>query len=63
MSTSIWRMVIGEAGPLALNTPVARCSAMRTVHSARSRTSMNCTGSLPSPGARISPPRANRMGQ
>ena len=39
---------------MALNTPVVRRSATRTVHSARSRTSMNCTRSLPSPGARIS---------
>jgi hypothetical protein len=36
------------------------CSATRMIHSARSRASMNCTGSFPSPGARISLPRASR---
>ena len=41
------------AGPVALYIPVSRFSAIRTVHSARSRPSMNCTGSLGLPGASV----------
>src|SRR5687767_15710190 len=56
-------MVNGCAGPVALNVPYAFCSIRRIVHSPRSRASMNWTGSLGSPGARTSPPRAMRIGQ
>ena len=60
---SISFMLKVRDGPVALNTPKARASAMRMVHSARSRASMNCTGSLPSPGASTSPPLPSRTGQ
>ena len=61
--SSISCIVIRCAGPVALNTPIVRCSATRIVHSARSRASMICTGSLPSPGASTSPPLASLTGQ
>ena len=51
---SISRVVSRAAGPVALNVPVARDSAMRIVHSARSRESMNWTGSVGAPGAMTS---------
>ena len=38
-------------------------SAMRIIHSARSRESMNCTGSVGLPGASTSPPLSMRTGQ
>ena len=41
ISKSIWCVVIGGTGPLALNTLAARYSATRMVHWARSRASMN----------------------
>src|ERR1700735_5497645 len=36
---------------------------MRTVHSAKSRASINCTGSVGAPGASTGPPRSRRTGQ
>ena len=56
-------IVSGFAGPVALNVPNVRDSARRIIHSPRSRPSMNCTGSAPSPGTSISPPCATRCGQ
>ena len=56
-------MLSGVAGPSALNLPSVRFSAMRIVHSARSRESMYCTGSVALPGARTSPPLSMRYGQ
>ena len=53
----------GVPGPIPLNTPAVPSSAMRIIHSVRSRTSMICTGSDPSPGASTSPPRWIRTGQ
>lgn len=41
---------------------LASCNR-RIIHSDRSRTSISCTGSEPSPGTRISPPLAIRTGQ
>ena len=53
----------GMAGPTALNTPVWPSSAMRIIHSAKSRASMIWIGSDPSPGDSTSPPRWMRTGQ
>jgi isoquinoline 1-oxidoreductase beta subunit len=63
VTASMCSMVVGAAGPVALKTPEVRASAMRIVHSARSRASMSWIGSEPSPGASTSPPRASRTGQ
>ena len=56
-------MPSGRAGPVAWYTPAVRASAMRSIHSARSRASMNCTGASGAPGASTSPPAATRSTQ
>src|ERR1035437_1600844 len=63
MPASISISESGVAGPVALYVPNARVSAIRIIHSARSRESMNCTGSVGLPGAITSPPLSIRTGQ
>ena len=46
-----------RCGPTALNTPYVLSSTSLTLNSTRSRTSMICTWSVPSPGTSTSPPR------
>ena len=48
-------------GEVALNGPCSSVSTSRSIHAARSRTSIICTGW--SGGARIGPPRSARRGQ
>ncbi len=53
----------GMRGPTQLKAPVVRLSPRWIMNSVKSRTSMIWTGSVPSPGARTSPPRWMRTGQ
>ncbi len=50
----------GTGGATALKMPAVRASTWVSMKAARSRTSMNCTGSSGGAGARTSPPSATR---
>ena len=71
-SASSWQTAISSlqlhggpfAGPVPLKAPRSPRSTRRTIQAARSRTSMNCSGSSsPRSGTSISPPSSARHGQ
>ncbi len=56
------RVLAARRRPATLKVPVARSSSSRIMNSARSRTSMYCTGSSSFPGTNTSPPQRILMG-